>query len=463
MDYTGERSAVSGQSSAISHQPSVAIRHSSFATYHLPFMRRLLTVASILSLLGLAACMMAPAPTTAPVLLAATPTNTLAAPLASPTPTPNPNAVRVWWPPAFAPGEATAGGQVLAQQIAAFAQAHPAITIDERLKQATGPGGLLTSLIAAYNAAPSTLPNLILLNRDDIEAAYHAGLLAPLEAVVDPTALADYYPFAQTLSRVDNAFVCLPFAADVRLMVYNTQTYAAPPLTWADVVTGPLVLPAAETSGLSLLSTYLSLGGALTSPSGQPVLDTEVLADALTLYQTAQASGVIPLSTLTYTDSEATWQVFRERRAALAFTSAHWYLAEHDRAAAAAASPLPTRDGVPFALAEGWCWAMVATPGLPQQQAAAELLSWLTAPEQLSAWALAADVLPPRAAAVKGWAGLSRARFADSVLRHAQLQPSGAVLARVGLPLQQALDDVLSGHATPIVAASAAAQAVAGP
>ena len=342
-------------------------------------MRRLFWLGMVLGALGLAACLPTPAPTVVPTPLAATSTLTPSAPLIVPTATPDPNLVRVWLPSEFAPDPAQPGGAVLVQQLAAFQTAHPQLNVEVRAKTAAGPGGLLPALIAAYNAAPAALPSLIILPYDDTVAAHHAGLLAPFDDWISPDTFSNYYPFAQSMSREDNAFVCLPFAADARLLVYNTQTYSTPPLTWADITTGTLIVPAAETSGLSLLSTYLSLGGALTLPSGQATLDAEVLADALLLYQTAFNDGRLPLSTLTYPDAEATWQVFRERRAALAFTSAHWYLAEYDRLFTSAAAPLPTRDGSAFALAEGWCWARVASP-LASAQPALELLSWLTAP-----------------------------------------------------------------------------------
>lgn len=428
-------------------------------------MRPLTAIFSILMGLVLLGC--GPVPTTNPT---ATPTATATAsptaPSLPPTPTLDPNLMRVWLPRIFAPGANTPGGLVLANQLAAFKSMHPELVLDVRLKQVSGPGGLFTALTAAYNAAPATLPHLIALSHDDVATAYRAGLLLPLDNALAGETLTDYFPFAQTLSRVDEALVCLPFAIDARVLVYNTQIYTSPPLTWAEVITGPLILPAAETSGLTLLETYLALGGSLASPSGQLGLEADVLAEALAYFQTMQAADVLPLSTLTYTDPEATWQVFRERRAALAVTSAQWYLAERERTSSTAISFLPTRAGDPYALASGWCWALVATPATPEQQSlTAELLQWLNAPEQLGAWSLAANVLPSRAEALQqvGWSALSYTPLAETILENAHPQPAAEMLARLGLPLRQALEDVLSGQATPLEAATTAAQSLANP
>jgi ABC-type glycerol-3-phosphate transport system substrate-binding protein len=412
--------------------------------------------------LWLAACVTTPTPirptATSPVI-APTPS---VPPDATPTQADAATSLRVWLPPQFAPDPDTPAGQVLAEQLREFEQTHPVGAVEIRLKQTSGPGGLLESLTAAYNAAPDVLPDLIALTRDDLAAAAAAGLVLPLDDLVPPDTLADYYPFAQAMGRAQGAWVGLPFAADARVLAYRTDLYAAPPQTWTAVVTGTLIVPAAEASGLTVLHEYLALGGPLADPSGRAVLDTELLAEALGAFQEVRDAGRLPLSTLVYADVAATWQVFRERRAALAVTSAQWYLAEHNRAASTAAALIPTSMGTPFALADGWSWALVNTTG-ERRAAAAELLRWLTAPPRLASWTLAARVLPPRAEALRGWATNPLTPFAADVLTHAQLQPPDEVLAVVGPPLRQALDDVLNGRATPFAAAVSASQAVAGP
>jgi len=429
-----------------------------------PRSRRMRTFRNLLLLLSLLLAGCAPTPT--PGRPTATPPATAAPTATSPpdatSPPSAPTPLRVWLPPDFAPDDSTPGGHVLAEQITKFEVTHPGQRVEVRLKRASGAGGLLASLLAAYNVAPAVLPDLIAFDRDDLITAAKAGLVIPLDAFLSPESLADYYPFAQAMSRVDDRLAGLPFAADARVLVYNMQLYPTPPRAWADVITGTLIIPGAELSGLTLLDVYLSLGGTLADASGQTALDSELVAEVLTVLQLAHTAGVLPLSTLAYEDPAATWQVFRERRATLAVTSAQWFLRERQRVSGAGATLIPTTDGVPFALASGWSWAVVNTA--PERQAAAmELLRWLTDPAQLGAWTLAAQVLPPRAAALARWGSSLPTAFAADVLTHAQPQPSAEVVARVGPPLRQALDDVLSGRATPFTAATTAAQAVAPP
>ncbi len=411
----------------------------------------------------LAACAVTPPPPS-PTATAAAVTPSPSAPrLVSPTPagslTTN---LRVWLPPQYAPDDSAAGGKVLAEQIARFEQTHPGQAVEIRIKSVSGPGGLLESLATAYNAAPAVLPDVVALDRNGLVAAASAGLVIPLDNLLPPDVLADYYPFAQTMSRHKDAIVGLPFAADARVLAYKTDLYASPPQTWAEITTGTLIIPAGEAAGLTLLNEYLAMGGPLADPSGKTVLDAELLTEALAAFQTVHTSGWLPLSTLAYSDTLSTWQVFRERRATLAVTNAQSFLSEPDRVAGAAAALLPTGHGLPFALADGWCWALVNTAA-PQHQVAVELLTWLTDPVQLSAWTRAAHVLPTRPAALEGWGTDRLAPFASDVLSHAHLQPSTEVLAAAGPPLQRALDDVLNGRATPFAAAAAASQSVASP
>src|SRR6185436_5177969 len=87
--------------------------------------------------------------TPAPVTLTVEPSPS-PAPTASSTPTDTVTELKIWLPPNFAPTEDVPGGELLAQQLAAFEQAHPGHPVHVRLKATSGPGGLLASLSAAY-------------------------------------------------------------------------------------------------------------------------------------------------------------------------------------------------------------------------------------------------------------------------------------------------------------------------
>jgi maltose-binding protein MalE len=410
-----------------------------------------------------------PGPPTATLRPAQSP---IPSPLVTPVPTtpgdPTPGlttVLRVWLPPEYVPDLTTTAGLMLAEDIRSFENAHPGAALELRTKASSGPGGLLNALTTAANVAPTLLPDVIALRRDDLAQAATAGLVVPLEPYIPAATLADFYPFAQSMGRAGGLWVGLPFAADARVLTYLTRSFSAPPVLWSDLVTGTLVVAGAEPNALTLLTAYLTFGGTLADEGGRPHLEPGPLAQALEAFQNLQAAGVLPLSVLDHPDTAATWQIFRERRATLAATSAQWFLAEHFRVDSAAMTLLPTSGSAGLALADGWSWAIVNHPsGLPERHAlAAELLTWLLDPQQHGPWTEAKAVLPTRAATLAAWQTGSLAAQASHVLTHTQLQPPAPLLAQFGPALRQALADVLSGRATPFAAAGVAAAAMQAP
>lgn len=416
-------------------------------------------VRSLIVLWFLTACVLTPTP--AP---SATPpvTDTPTASNAQPTATPDPaaNLLRLWLPPHFAPDAENEGGEVLLQQIAAFEEAH-GLEVQVRLKAERGSGSLLEALLNAYNVAPSALPDVVALSHDDLVAAASAGAVIPLESWLPPDVRQDAYPFAQALGQVDGRWMGVPFAADARILVYNTDVYTTAPARWRDIITGTLIFPAGEDTGLTVLSEYLALGGPLENQAGEPALDAQRLASALRQFQNAQQADVLPLSTLNYTDPARTWQIFRERRATLALTTAQWYLREANRVERSAAALPPTQSEMPFTLAEGWSWVVVNTNRDPAR--AADLIAWLAAPEQMGAWTQAARVLPTRTAVLAAWGDDPFAPLAAEVLTRAQPQPARDVLDTLGPLLRQAVENVLSGRASPEAAANTVAESFNNP
>ena len=377
-----------------------------------------------------------------------------------------PATLRVWLPPEFTPDLDTPGGRLLAEQIQAFENAFPGTAVEIRSKADSGPGGLLASLIAAANAAPGVMPDVIALRRDDLLSAVAAGLVTPPEPLAPIALLNDFYPFAQAMGKVNGTWQGLPFAADAHVMAYMTTVYPSPPLHWDDLLTGTLVIPAAEPSGLTLLTIYLAQGGGLQDAGGKTQLDVDVLARTLVLFQGLQSDGTLRQSTVDYTDPAETWEVFRQRRANLAVTSAHYFLTGYSRVDGASATLLPTSGEAPLALVEGWSWVLVAGAGagVPGNQAlAAELVGWLLGPDEHAAWTEAANVLPTRAASLARWQEARLGPIVSNFVAHAQLQPPAGLVGSVGPALRQALADVLAGRASPFAAATRAAATVSEP
>lgn len=392
-----------------------------------------------------------PTATVAPSGITPTPTSVLANSTPEPaTPEPSVQTLRLWLPPQFAPDENTPGGQALAAQLAAFEKAN-GWRVEVRIKKTAGQGGLLDSLHTSLQVAASISPDVIALDSPMLASA---DSLQPLTQFTEGD-LVDFYPFALQNARLNDQLVGLPFAADVLGFAYSTNPYPLPPQTWADFVpdNGVVALPLNDTSALLTLQQYLALGGALTDSNGQVALNKTILAQVFTDYQTLQAAGLLPVESITAASADATWITYRESRASGAVTFFGNYLMDRHRVAATAIGPIPTHTGSHTTFARQWNYALVTTD--PSRQAIAlELMRWLTAPDNLGPWTLAAMVLPPRAQALTGWSEPTLAPVADALLKVAQPEPTPALLSKIGPALNTAVQSVLSGQTTPEQAAS---------
>jgi ABC-type glycerol-3-phosphate transport system substrate-binding protein len=414
----------------------------------------------------LGACVATPPPPASPAPNPTAPTATPTSVLANSTPMPATSDVqvrtlRLWLPPQFAPDESTAGGRVLLAQLAAFERAQ-GWRVEVRVKKLAGQGGLLDALHTSLKAAPSVSPDLIALDAAMLASEAANESPQPL-AQIAAGDLADYYKFTLDTARHGGTLRALPFAVDVLGLVYSTNAFPAAPQTWAELkpTNGNAALPLNDPTGLLTLQQYTALGGQLTDANGRISLDRQRLAQALADFQGLQSGGVLPIESIVAVSADATWATYRENRAstAVAFLSA--YLADRKRVTATSFGAIPSHDGTRSTFARQWSYALI-TADPTRQAMALELMRWLTKPENLGAWSLAASIAPARAQALAAWSDPGLAATVDGALNSAQPEPAPASLAILGPVLNAAVQSVLNGQATADQAASTAAAAVAG-
>ncbi len=427
-------------------------RRPSFVIFHFTFV------------ILLSACRVVPT-TTLPVVSQEAPTATPTSVLANSTPvpaTPEPTlqVLRLWLPPQFAPDANTAGGKVLQAQLTAFEQAH-GWRVEVRVKKLSGQGGLLDSLRGALQVAPGVSPDLIVLDSAMLASEATAGSLQSLSEISSGE-LADFYPFALQSAQRNGSLLGVPFAVDVLGFAYATTPYPFPPQTWADLrpENGSTALPLNDPNALLTLQQYIALGGQYLDDQGRPVLDRLILTQILTDYQTMQTAGILPVESVTAASPEDTWTMYRENHASSAVTFFDSYLLDRHRVSAVGFTTLPTHTGQAAAFARQWNYALIT--GDPSRQAMAlELVRWLTTPDNMGAWSLAASTLPARSRALSAWSDIGLAALADHLLKVAQPEPPAAVLTVLGPAVNTAVQAVLTGQATPEQAANTAAAAVA--
>jgi ABC-type glycerol-3-phosphate transport system substrate-binding protein len=426
-----------------------------------------LVVALLLVLTG---CdLLAPASTSTPTMMP--PTLSPAPPTEEPSPTPESQPALVilelWLPEELDPYGDAPGADVLAQQLTDFNQAHTDLQVEVSVKRAHGRGGILDYLRTAPGAAPSVLPDLVVLDAADLGPLIGAGLIQPLDPLLPPDEANDRFPFAVQMATVDEQTVGYVIGADMQHLVYRPARLDAPPVSWTQVITPPVsfIFPGGgngqQVNDATLIQ-YMAAGGKVTDSEGNPWLDEQVLVSVLTFYSDCIGTGALsPAVILGITDADQSWERFKAGAGDMAVVQASGYWQETlaDVSVETAVASVPTRNGFPFTIARG-AWAMAMVTDDPNRQALAmTLLNWLAAPDRNAQWTQATGYLPSTRSALRMWDISSEDRNAlRGILEAAVPAPSPDVMAVVGPAMQGAVEAVLRGGSTPEQAAAAAVE-----
>jgi multiple sugar transport system substrate-binding protein len=428
-------------------------------------MTTVLCLALLLATLGLAGCNLLPELSFLPQEEKPTATTVPgeATPAVSPTPSPPPAissaiTLTLWTTEDFFPTEDEGSGQVLAQQCQAFEAAHANVTIEYVLKKPYGKGGILDFLGTASAAAPTVLPDLVILDTLELDEAAEAGLIQPLDDLVSSELQQDLFPFAR--HSFDGQLMGIQFETDVEHLIYNANKIDGAPMTWREVISASVayIFPAGGQSSLAndaFLIQYLAAGGGLLDESGTPALNNDALVEVLQFYADGLEAGVIPPSVLDFTDLDDCWVVYVSAQAALSNVSSDRYLADRGLLKNTSFAAIPTRDGNVATLSKGWALAIV-TEDSSRQAAAAQLIEWLLAPENNANWNLAAGHLPTSQAAFDHLGTEDQYfPFVRQQLANVYPRPMAAAYDKIGRALQRAVQDVLQGEVSPQEAAEA--------
>jgi multiple sugar transport system substrate-binding protein len=344
--------------------------------------------------------------------------------------------LRVWLPSQFNPAAENPPAKLLAQRLTKFESEHPGLKIEVRLKKAEAEGEILNSLSVTSAAAPSQLPDLILLSRSDLESAALKGLLHPIDGLSTSLEDPNWYSYAQQLGHIQNTGYGLPFMGDAMVLIYYPELGTI--VNWEDVLSskGQFVFPAGNPDGLVGLSLYASAGGQILDPQGLPTLDEEILTHVLSLVEEGRSKKVFPASLANVTNETQTLQIYRT---GIANKGIIWILNYHPTSDGAIA-PLPGLDETPFSYATGWIWALAGSDP-ENQQLAVKLAEYLVADDFITEWTRETGYLPMRPSSVP-----EGDRTMTAILESAHPIPSSAVIAVLGPLMQEALTRVLNGE-----------------
>jgi len=469
---------------------------------------------------GLAGCGRA-TPTTTPVSpLPAESPLPIIAPTQAPETQPMVVTLGLWLPEELDPYGSNPGADVLVQQLDDFSDAYPDVQVEVVVKRAHGRGGLLDFLRTARDAAPSVMPDLLVLDATELEAAAGLGLVQPLDPLLSSAEMTERFPFAADLATVGDQTMGFVIGADVHHLAYRPALLDSAPVSWTQFISPPVsfLFPAGGRDGYvndATLIQYLAAGGSLTDSEGNPSLDEDVMVSVLGFYSDCVHATKVPITVapvispfvspvvfptvvpttslpispatsltlpfaisptiilppvsiiisptvvLGINDADQAWARFKEGEGDMAVVRAGRYWLEADETFAPA--PIPTQDGNPLTIArEGWVVALVTNDSV-RQSVAMLLLNWLIAPDNNGEWTRAAGYVPGTRAALWQW-DLSTADRAvlREVMDAAVPAPRTEVMEVIGPVMQDAVRTVLRGRGTPEGAAGAAVDSLRG-
>jgi ABC-type glycerol-3-phosphate transport system substrate-binding protein len=426
-----------------------------------------LAIALALMLVGAAAFLSGCAlPSSQPTAVPEVPTDSpsVAEPTAIPTDSPPlaPSVITltIWTTESFSPTQAITSGLILAEKIDEFESAQPDVRLQFELKKAAGKGGVLDFLRTTQAVVPSLLPDIVELDAVEVRAAAEEGLIQPLDELIPAELAADLYPFAEEAGSVDGQLYGLQYFADLDHLVYNSGRIATPPSAWPGVLSGsgPYVFPAGGLVGLvndAFLVQYLAVRPwPAGDNSGEPFLDAESLTAVLQYYQDGISRGIFPTEILNHHTTADSWRSYLAGEATLAQVSAHQFLGERAQALNPVAARVPAINGPASPISRGRVLALVTADPI-RQSASIEFMTQFMAPETNAAWTQSSYYLPTRQSALPFWdTGDSYSPFIHQQLQAARPRPFIPNYTRVAAALQVAVEDVLTGSATPEQAAA---------
>lgn len=307
--------------------------------------------------------------------------------------------LRLWIPPEIG-ARTEAGAQELVSQIRAFqtSQTNTGVTLEQ--KPVEGAGGMLNYLQTGRAVAPSVMPDIVAVPTALLNESRYRDLFYPLGPLIDPSFIEQIYPApANQVLRGDQIYG-YPFATiGLTNLIFNpavvTETV---PLQWTKLISDfnqTVVFPADSREGAMLgLQFYLAEGGNLLDSEGKAILEAEPLARALATIGTRKENLLQSHQLKTLDEA---WQYHQLGLSDFMWTRSEFLLSRRALDPSLATSQefaaVPGVSDPLIPLTTSWAWA-ITTADPVRQALAAELIQFLTVPDNLANWSSRSNVLP---------------------------------------------------------------------
>lgn len=355
----------------------------------------------------------------------------------------------VVWVPEFFQTQETSPVAVLQTVYDQFRHNHPGVHLEIQVKAESGDASLYTYLRYAQSMAPTILPDVVLLDTEQLWQVAELGLVQPVDWNGLPYTN-DFFQFARTAATYHGQTIGIPYAADVLHLVYRTNQIAQAPVTWEALMAAglPYFFAAGKRDypNESLLLQYVGAGGQLFEDGA--VSNPEALTALFAFLVQAKAATILSDEVLELKSFNDTWSRFANQNSGFADTSAHLILAQQDAVANVGFAQIPTINGAAITIAHTWAFALL-TPLPEQQQLALEFIGQLLEPTVHSAWSRTTMQLPTQLSAYDS--ALDASPYHEFLQRQLDVAiaiPNGPYFADFARRLQQAQESVLLNQLT---------------
>jgi ABC-type glycerol-3-phosphate transport system substrate-binding protein len=376
----------------------------------------------------------------------------------TPTPSGPPEDLTIWLPPDMDPQGSDQAARLLKAQLEAF-EVENGIKIHTRVKNSEGPGGLLDALTATSAAAPSVLPDIIVLSRDDLETAALKSLVYSLDGKTTLIDEVDWFAYARELALIQGSIYGVPFTGDALSIIYRSDIVSPAPNTWFDLntTTSEIAFAANDAQANVSLALYQAAGGSVRDNQNRPLLEVSPLTDVLNLYKQSVDIAAYRQLVLQLQNEEQAWLAYDNEQAQAAIVPVSIYLQQKPKNTDMITIP-PVKD-MTLTTGSGWVWAL-ATPQPERQALSVALMETLSESAFLSAWNEAYGGMPPRPSALDAWQDAGIRSLISQISVMTILEPSSSITASLGPVIRDAVIQVLRDNVEPAVAAQKAVESV---
>jgi multiple sugar transport system substrate-binding protein len=301
-----------------------------------------------------------------------------------------------------------AEGELIRRQLARFASLHPEKPVEVRITPDAA--DQRHQLYVQWLNARAPEPDVLQLDVIWTPEFAAAGWIAPLGQLADED---DFFPALLAANRWQGRQYAAPWFVDVGLLYWRTDLFDSPPNSLPELRTAALdaIRAGRVRDGLlwqgaryeGLVTTFLehaaAFGGGVLDDNGEVIVDRPEAIQALTFMRDSIREGLVPTSVLT-SQEEHTRFAFQSGQAAF---MRNWPYAwtplmrsEDSRVAdRVGVAPFPAAPGGRAAAALGGAQLAINRYS-DEPDLAAELIAFLTAPEQMLERAAAAGQIPTR-------------------------------------------------------------------